>query len=102
MSLVEVVSRTRVPSKESLPEEAGRGMIERILKDPVEAVSNLTMEFKGLRMYGILCIPNSKLSPLSHCDREEDIPQVHDQSPNSAEGCLGRYTDDHRRAIPTQ
>ena len=48
MSLVEVVSRTRVPSKESLPEEAGRGMIERILKEPVEAVSNLTMGVKGL------------------------------------------------------
>jgi hypothetical protein len=42
MSLVEVVSRTRVPSKESLLEEAGRGMIERILKEPVEAVSTST------------------------------------------------------------
>ena len=40
-SLVEVVNRTRVPSKESLLEDAGRGMIDRILKEPVEAVSNL-------------------------------------------------------------
>ena len=32
---MDVVSRTRVPSKESLLEEAGRGIIDRILKEPV-------------------------------------------------------------------